>query len=59
MPHRLCIVIDILLQPFLNKIKIYIRDDTHFLNSIPQKIDPYTLIVNFEVTNLYRNIPMN
>ena len=32
---RLGKLIDILRQPFLNKIKSYIRDDIHFLNSRP------------------------
>ena len=44
----------ITLQPFLNKIKSYIRDNIHFLNSIPQNTD--TFMVTFDVTNLYNNI---
>ena len=54
---RLSKLIDILLQPFLNKIKSYIKDNIDFLNSIPEKIDPNTLITTFDVTNLYSNIP--
>ena len=50
-------LIDILLQPFLNIIKSYIRDNIQFLNSIPLKIDSNTLIVTFDITNLYSNIP--
>ena len=34
---RLSKLIDILLQPFLKKIKSYIRDNIDFLNSIPEK----------------------
>ena len=54
---RLSKLIDILLQYFLNKIKSYIKDSIDFLNSIPQKIDPNTLIAVFDVTNQYSNIP--
>ena len=54
---RLSKLIDILLQPFLNKIKSYIKDNIDFLNSIPEKIDTNTLIDPFDVTNLYSNIP--
>ena len=56
--NRLSKLIDILLQHFLNEIKIYIKDSIHFLNSIPQKIDPDTRIVTFDVINLYSNIPL-
>ena len=54
---RLSKIIDILLQPFLNKIKDYIKDNIDFLNFIQGKIDPNTLIATFDATNLYSNIP--
>ena len=57
MPNKLSKRIDILLQPFRNKIKSYISDDIHFLHTIQQKIDPDMMSVTFEVTNLYSNIP--
>ena len=38
--NRLSKLIDILLQPFLNKIKSYIRENIDFLNSIPEKLIP-------------------
>ena len=50
-------LIDILRQIFLNKIKSYIWDNNHFLNSIPWKTDPNKLVVTFDVTKLYSNIP--
>ena len=56
MTNKLSKLKDIFLQPLLNKIKSYFRDNIHF-NSIPQKIDFDTLIVTFDVTNLYSNIP--
>ena len=57
--NRLSKVIDIHLQPLPYKIKSYIRNYIHFLNSIPQKTDPNTFMVTFDVTNLYSNIPWN
>ena len=48
---RLYKIMDILLHPFLNKIKSYIRGNIDFLNYIPGKI------VTFDVTSLYSNIP--
>ena len=53
---RLSQLTDILLKPFLNKIKSYIKSNIDILNSIPEKIDPNTLIVTFKVTKLYSNI---
>ena len=50
--NRLSKIFDIL-QLFLYKVKSYIRNDIHFLNSIPQKTDPNTLMVTFDVTNQY------
>ena len=50
---------DILLQPFLNKIKSYIAMTSTFFNLIPQKkkkTDPDTLKVTFDATNLYCSI---
>ena len=55
--NKLSKLIDILIQLFLNKILSYIRYNIDFLNSIPEKIDTNTLIVTFNVTNLYCNIP--
>jgi len=55
--NRISKLIDILLQPFLKKIKSYVRDDIQFLNYIPQRVDPDTLMVTFDVTSLYSNIP--
>jgi hypothetical protein len=54
---RLSNMTDILLQPFLEKINSYVRDDIQFLNFIPQQTDPNTLLATFDVTSLYSNIP--
>ena len=42
---------------FLNEIKIHIKNNIDFLNSIPEKIDTNILIATFDVTNLYSNVP--
>ena len=34
--HRLSNFIDILLKPFIEKVKSYVRDDIDFLNYIPK-----------------------
>ena len=54
---RLSNLIDILLQPFLRKVKSYVRDDIHFLNLLPETADPNTLLTTYDITNLYNNIP--
>ena len=53
---RLSKLMDILLHPFQNKMKSYIRDSIDFLNSIPEKIDSNTLIVTIDDTNICSNI---
>ena len=51
------LLIDILLQYFLNKIKKKVYKGQHrFLNSIPEKNHLNTSIVTFDATNLYNNI---
>lgn len=54
---RLSNLIDILLQPFTNLIKSYIKDSTHFLKSLPNTVENETLITTFDVSSLYSNIP--
>ena len=34
-----------------------LQDNLYFLDFIPEKIYPHTLVVTFDVTNLYCNIP--
>ena len=55
--HRISNLTDILLQPFLQKIKSHVRDDIHFLNQIPNQTEPDTILTTFDVTSLYSNIP--
>ena len=55
--HRLSNLIDILLKPFIEKVKSYVRDDIDFLNYIPKTVPSNTLLVSFDVVNLYTKIP--
>ena len=54
--HRLSNLVDILLKPFIKKVKSYVRDDIDFLNYIPKTVPSKTLLVSFDVVNLYINI---
>lgn len=55
--HRISSLLDILLKPYISKVHSYIRDTVDFLNTIPEKINPQSILVSFDVTNLYSNIP--
>ena len=55
--HRLSNLIDILLQPLINRVKSYLRDATDFLNHLPLEVHENTLLVSFDVHSLYSNIP--
>ena len=55
--HRLSNLIDILLQPYTKHIKSYIKDTKDFLSKLPTSTNPDTLLVSFDVVNLYTNIP--
>lgn len=55
--HRLSNLIDILLKPFITKVKSYVRDDLDFLNHIPQTVTDNSILCTFDVVSLYSNIP--
>ncbi|GAB1597911.1 uncharacterized protein LOC115215981, partial [Argonauta hians] len=55
--HRLSNFLDILLKPFLKHIPSLIQDNIEFLNKLPININTNTLLVSFDVVNLYTNIP--
>ena len=55
--HRLSNLIDILLQPYTKHIKSYIKDTTNFFSKLPTSTNPDTLLVSFDIVNLYTNIP--
>ena len=54
--HRLSNLIDILLKPYIQKVKSYIRDDIDFLSHIPTTVPQGSLLVSFDVVNLYTNM---
>ena len=55
--HRLSNFLDILLQPYAKYVKSYIKDTKDFLEKIPKEIDKDSILVSFDVENLYSNIP--
>ena len=54
--HRLSNLIDLLLKPFIKHVKSYVRDDLDFLSHLPTSVNQNTLLVSFDVTNLYTSI---
>lgn len=57
--HRISYLLDVLLKPYITKVQSYIRDTVDFLNTIPERVDSNSILVSFDVTNLYSNIPHN
>ena len=55
--HRLSNLLDILLQPYTKYVKSYIKDTKDFLTKLPENIDENSILVTFDVENLYSNIP--
>jgi ribosomal protein S27E len=54
---RLSKLLDNLLKPFLTKVPSFIKDSVDFLKYIPPMVPKNTLLVSFDVVNLYTNIP--
>ena len=54
--HRLSNFIDILLRPYIQFVKSYVRDDIDFLTHLPETIKESSIFVSFDVTSLYTNI---
>ena len=50
-------LIEILLKPFLTHVKIYVKDNLDFLPNCSREDYEDTLLVTFDVVNLYTNIP--
>ena len=50
-------LIDILLKPFLLHVKSYVKDNLDFLSKCSRENYEDTLLVTFDVVNLYTNIP--
>ena len=55
--HRLSNLLDILLQPYTKYVKSYIKDTKDFLQKLPENVDENSILVTFDVENLYSNIP--
>lgn len=55
--HRLSNFLDILLQPYAKHVKSFIKDTKDFLQKLPENIDVESILVSFDVENLYSNIP--
>ena len=56
--HRISTLLDILLKPYNTKVQSYVRDIVDFLNTIPEN-NPESILVSFDVTSLYSNIPLD
>ena len=50
-------LIGILLKPFLLHVTSYVKDNLHFLSKYSRENYEDTLLVTFDVVNLYTNIP--
>ena len=57
--HRLSNLLDIILRPYMyaQRIKSNLRDTTDFLNNLPDRVPPSTLLASFDIEVLYSNIP--
>ena len=55
--HRLINLLDILLQPYTKYVKSYIKDTQDFLQRLPEQVVEESILVLFDVVNLYSNIP--
>ena len=53
---RLSNYVDILIKPFTLHVRSYLRDTIDFLNYLPRTVSERTILVSFDVTNLYTNI---
>lgn len=55
--NRLSNFIDIILKPLCSCVPSFVRDNIHFLSKIPERIQMNSILVTFDVTSLYTNIP--
>ena len=54
--HRLSNLIDILLRPYTNYVKSNLMDTTDFVNNLPKRVPPHTILASFDIEALYSNI---
>ena len=50
---RLSNFLDILMKPFLKKIKSFVRDDIDFVEKLPRNTDYKKVLLTLDVTNMY------
>ena len=55
--QRLSELLDLILKPLCRKVPSFIRDDLDFLQQLPESVEEGSLLVTFDVKNLYTNIP--
>ena len=56
--ERISQFVDHFIQPLVHKLPSYLRDSTHFINTIKDlKLPPDAIIASLDVTSLYTNIP--
>lgn len=55
--HRISLVLDRLLRPFLKHVKSYLRDNLHFLKRLPRTVPQEATLVSLDIISLYSNIP--
>ena len=56
---RLSNFLDILLKPYLNHVKRYVKDSVDFLNKLPKESHEKEVLITLDVTNMYTNIDHN
>ena len=54
--HRLSHFLDIILQPFLNFIPSYLKNNLDFLNILPKHMKDTEMFITLDVVSLYSNI---
>ena len=55
--HRLSNLLDIILKPMVYHIKSHIKDTTDFLKNLPRTAQDNSILITFDVKNLYGSIP--
>ena len=57
--HRLSNILDILLQPYTKYVKSYIKGTKYSPQKLPENIDENSILVTFDVENVFSNFPHN
>lgn len=54
--HRISHLLDIVLQPFLEYVPAYLKNNLDFLNNLPQQLNDNEIFITLDVVSLYSNI---